>query len=405
MADVLSWVWYSLLRGVSGKARRALAERIGDPADILRASSRALRDCGLDEDELSALEDRDMTAAEQVIARCEELGVRILTVQDAVYPERLRNISDAPSVLYVKGRLPAVDCEAVIGVVGTRHASPYGIQMARTLGYGLAKGGAVVATGLAEGCDSAAAVGALMGGGRVIGVLGTAINEVYPAFNRQLFEDVAATGALVSEYAPGTPGNRRFFPMRNRIIAGLSLGVVVTEAPRGSGSLITARHALDYGRDVFAVPGNADAAGSRGSNELIQDGAKLCAKARDVLTEYARFFPDKLTLGDHRIPEERAVPETPVSDAPEKPPKTEIPKPKRLIENAPKLENQLSALSETQLKIVSAMNKPSMHIDDIIDLSGLPASTVLAEMTLLQIKGYVEQGSGKRFTLKITKRG
>ena len=244
-----------------------------------------------------------------------------------------------------------------------------------------------------------------MGGGRVIGVLGTAIDEVYPPFNRRLFEDVAATGALVSEYAPGTPGSRRFFPMRNRIIAGLSLGVVVAEAPRGSGALITAKHALDYGRDVFAVPGNADAAGSRGSNELIQDGARLCVKARDVLSEYARFFPEKLTVGEHSIPEERSIPDMPADAVQEKPPKPEIPKPKRLIESAPRLEEQLSALSETQLKIVSVMNKTSMHIDDIIDISGLPASTVLAEMTLLQIKGYVEQGSGKRFTLKIMKRG
>lgn len=421
MSELIYWVWFSSLRGLRVVFLRELMRRFGDPKAVFLAEQRALTECGASAEELDRLlEQRELKTAGQIISRCEELGVSILTLQDAAYPSRLRGIPDPPCVLYIRGRLPDVDSEAAIAVVGTRRSTPYGDKMARELGYGLTKGGGLVISGLAEGVDSCAAQGALMAGGRVIGVLGTAINEIYPRFNAPLFDDVAATGALVSEYPPDTEGSRKFFPARNRIMAGLSVGVAVVEAPARSGALITASRAADYGRDVFAVPGNADAPNSRGTNALIRDGAHLIENASQILEEYENRFRDKLKPdAELRVPKEMAEPKSPHS---EKRPvqqksgredgtgffKLRVPVRHGKADGAgtpPKLSEQLEGLSEQQLKIVSVMTKPSMHIDDIIDLSQLPASVVLSELTLLQIKGFVAQAGGKRFTLKITKRG
>ena len=421
MSDLISWIWYASLQGLRYETRRALREQIGAADEIFRAPPESIYRCCASKAEAQTLLEHDLTQAERIIARCEEENIDILTVQDAGYPARLRNIPDPPEVLYIRGRLPDMDSEAAVAIVGTRSCTPYGEQVSRNLGYGVAACGGLVVTGLAGGCDSAAAHGALMAGGRVVGVLGTAINEVYPAYNRELFNDVAAVGAIISEYPPDTPGNARFFPIRNRIIAALSLAAVVTEAPRHSGALITARRALDYGRDVFAVPGNVDAESSRGSNDLLLEGARICLKAWDVLSDYEGLYPDKLfNAREQTVPSGRHIPAEPKSErvkpkiAPhqkaEKAEKPEEPengkKPEKREKSPPRdLEAQLKTLSEPQLRIVSVMTKPSMHIDDIIDLSGLSASTVLAEMTLLQIKGVIAQESGKRFTLKITKRG
>lgn len=421
MSELIYWVWFSSLRGLRTVLLRELLRRLGGPKAVFLAEERALTDCGASPAELETLlRQRELKSAGEIISNCEQQGVAILTLQDAAYPARLRAIPDPPWVLYVRGRLPDVDSEAAIAIVGTRRSSPYGDKMARELGYGVTKGGGLVISGLAEGVDSGAAQGALMAGGRVIGVLGTAIDEVYPRFNRALFDDVAATGALVSEYPPGAKGSRGYFPARNRIMAGLAVGVVVVEAPVRSGALISAHRAADYGRDVFAVPGNADAANSRGTNALIRDGARLVENAGQILEEYENRFRDKLKPDERlAVPPELAAPKPPHGEKPpaEKPARREegegffklrVPTRRKKAENEnppPKLAAQLEGLSEIQLKIVSVMEKPSMHVDDIIDLTQLPASAVLAELTLLQIKGFVAQDGGKRFTLKIAKRG
>lgn len=421
MSELVYWIWFSSLRGLRTVLLREFLRRFGDPKAVFLAEERALSECGASAEELDRLlEQRELKTAGQIISRCGELGIGLLTMQDAAYPARLRGIPDPPCVLYVRGRLPDVDSEAAIAVVGTRRSTPYGDKMARELGYGITKGGGLVISGLAEGVDSCAAQGALMAGGRVVGVLGTAINEVFPRFNAALFDDVAAVGALVSEYPPDAEGHRRFFPARNRIMAALSVGIVVVEAPARSGALITASRAADYGRDVFAVPGNADAPNSRGTNSLIRDGARLVENAGQILEEYENRFRDKLKPdGRLEVPRELAEPKAPHSEKPVRPKKAaredgegffklRVPvrgKTAGGVSGAPKLSRQLEGLNEDQLKIVSVMTKPSMHIDDIIDLSQLPAAVVLSEMTLLQIKGFVAQEGGKRFTLNITKRG
>lgn len=419
MANLEYWIWFSSLRGLRARTRRALLDAFGSPRDVFFADRRELARLELSPTELEAFAQRDLHAADAVLARCEELDVRVLTMQDALYPQRLRAIPEPPAVLYVSGRLPDVDSEPVVALVGTRRSSPYGDKMARSIAYELAAKGAVVATGLAGGIDSRAAEGALMAGGRVIGVLGVAINDVYPRWNGRLYDDVRAAGALVSEYPPDAKGSGAWFPMRNRILAGLSLGVAVCEAPERSGALITAHRALDYGRDVFAVPGNADAAGFRGSNNLLREGAILVESGADILREYAARFPDKLRLeADGKIPEDAAIPEETrrAEEAERKAKKSDGPgmgflklraptKRRKQAEAAavPAIADQLAGLTENQLRIVGVMEKPDMHVDDIIDLSGLPASAVLSELTILQIKGFVAQGPGKRFTLNITK--
>lgn len=408
--SLVHWIWFAEKR-LNYKKEKALLERWSDPVNIFYAQSDELGKMGIEGEELEKLLSKDLRAAEDIIGRCAEKNIAIITIQDAVYPQRLKNIADPPCVLYVKGHLPSVDTEPVIAVVGTRKCSLYGEKITRDISYEMAAKGAIICTGLAEGIDSRAAEAALMAEGRVIGVLGTAIDEVFPRFNRGLFEDVAARGAIISEYAPGYPGSRLAFPMRNRIIAGLSLAVVVPEAPVRSGALITVRHALENGRDVFAVPSNADSAEGRGSNTLIQEGAGLVMRGWDVLREYKELFPDKISeKGPEKIPEQRYIPEEKTKSPEEAKPlkeepgkgffKFRVPVRKAKKEN---LASQLSGLSENQLKIVAVMTKPSMHVDDIIDLSAMPASLVLSELTMLQIKGFVSQESGKRFTLNITK--
>ena len=430
VSDLEYWIWFAGLRRLRSVTRTALLDRFASPKGIWFAEKSELgRIPGITQEELDALAERSTGDIARILRRCEEESVQILTMQDALYPARLRNIPDPPYVLYVKGRLPAVDTEPVIAIVGTRNSTPYGDKMARSIGYEIAARGGIVTTGLAGGIDSRAAEGALMAGGTVIGVLGVAINEVYPRYNTALYADVQASGALISEYPPDAKGSGAWFPQRNRIIAALSLGVVVAEAPLKSGALITAHKALDYGRDVFAVPANADAENSRGCNLLLREGAVLTENGWDVLKEYEALYPERIrrdVSGD--VPKEYAVPgrtkaaeqakaAEKQAEKPAEEPKSpldmvtrgflkfRVPSRKQEAEQAAAtpLQAQLSGLTEQQLKLVSVMNEPSIHVDDLIAASGLTPAVVLSELTMLQIKGFVVQEPGKRFTLNIRK--
>lgn len=420
MSTIKYWVWLSTLHSVTPRMRNSLLEHFAGIDELYFSTREELKRVeGIDSKTIDTVMQKDTTAANKIIDECEHLRVGIITLQDAQYPRRLMQIFDPPAVLYVKGKLPAIDEEPAIAIVGTRKASPYGIKMAQRIGYEITKCGGLVVTGLAAGVDSAGALGALRAGGRCIGVLGTGIDVVYPSFNRSLFDDVTAAGAILSEYPPGAPVDKRFFPQRNRIIAGLSVGVTIIEAPRKSGSLITAGQALEQGRDVFVVPGNADAPNCVGSNELIRDGAKAVTTGWDIIGEYEGLYPykiSKVTGEAAKIPQESE----PIAEKPEKKVlgvsretgegfyKLRVPTEKKIIDkqNAKEyidLEGQFSKLTQQQLKIVTVMEKPSMHVDDIIDLSKLPAATVLSELTVLQIQGYVCQERGKRFSLNIAK--
>ena len=319
-------------------------------------------------------------------------------MNEDIYPERLRNIHLPPAVIYVKGKLPDIDAEPAIAVIGTRKATPYGIKMGMRMGYEIAKCGATVISGLTMGIDSAAAEGALLADGRVIGVLGLPHELDKSRFS----QDVVMHGALVSEYAPGTKPYGSFFRARNRITSGLSLGVAVVEAPLKSGTRLFVNEAADQGKEIFAVPGNADQPNCEGTNLLIKEGAKPVTNGWEVVSEFAALYPGKVRKVEFEMPS-GVIPKA--ESAPRKEPRAEK-STKKVVDKAPDaayidLQKQLESLSPSQLKIIGAMDEASIHVDTIIERSGLAPAKVLAELTLLQIKGYVRQETGKRFTLNI----
>ena len=386
MSALKYWLWLTELPGLTNQTRLALLRHFPTPEDVYYADpEEVLLTEGITREQAKLLEDKDCSGADRILADCQRLDLDLLTIQDAGYPNRLRNIYDPPCLLYVRGRLPAFDDEASIAVVGTRDCTPYGVSCAEKLGYGLAAGGAVVVSGLARGVDSAALRGALRAGGTVTAVLGNGLDVVYPPENQYLYEDVAAAGALVSEYPPGTPPEAKHFPVRNRIMSGLCLGTLVVEAPARSGALITAGTALEQGRDVFAVPGPIDAPASVGCNRLIRDGAGLVSDAWDILGEYEPRFPDKLRREGAR--------ETPAVLGYQARQKTE-PKP---VPPSVSLSRNDYSLTDDQICLLRALTEEPMLVDDLIELTDIPTRRVLSALTVLEIEHLVTQHSGKRY--------
>ncbi len=394
------WVWLAELPGLKGPARLALLRHFGSPEDLFFADREELllaEDVPPGQAELAL--NRDLSAADRILADCQRLGQRILTIQDAGYPQRLRNIFDPPLVLYVKGRMPVIDEEAAVAVVGTRDCTPYGTASAERLSQELAACGAVVVTGLARGVDSAAARGALRAGGTVVGVTGSGLDVVYPPENGDLYADVAAAGVLLSEYPPGSPPDKHHFPARNRIMSGLSVASLVVEAPDRSGALITARLALEQGREVYAVPGPISAPASTGCNRLIRDGAGLAAEGWDILRDFQERFPEKLRPAGElpawtplparrrAAPEPRRRPEAAL--APEKGPSLRTVSPEGLTDDQAALLGILAAEEPAQ-------------VDGLIQATGIPARRVSSALTMLEIDGMVRQHSGKRYTRLVT---
>jgi DNA processing protein len=355
----------NLIEHVGPVRVRQLLEYFGDAPTILAASRQRLlqvRNIG-DEvaDAIASWEKTIDLAAE--LKRIEEFGCRILTQEDEEYPELLRQIYDPPVVLYVKGKLLAKDKNSV-ALVGSRLTTNYGIEVARKLAYQLAYLGVTVVSGGARGIDSAAHQGALSGKGRTIAVLGTGINLIWPAENRELFERIAANGALITQFPFNRPGDKQSFPIRNRIVAGMTLGTVVVEANLTSGALITANFATEYGRQVFAVPGRIDSPRSKGCHDLIKKGAKLCEGAEDILSEFEYLFPPS-----NRPP---SAAETGILPAIE--------------------------LSENEQKVYDTLSNEEVGIDDIIRSSGLPSSAVSVALLSLEMKRVVRQLPGKIFS-------
>lgn len=423
MSMLKYWVWLSAITGIRSTKKNELLDHFGDPEGIYFAPDAELLQFLENKSEQQALRQRGLEKAEYIIERCHALGVHLLTQQDAIYPERLRHIYDPPIVLYVRGNLPVLDAEAAIALVGTRRCTPYGVKMALQFGYEITKYGGLLVSGLAAGIDGAGAKGALRAGGSCVGVLGTAIDEVYPRENEKLFQDVLSCGALISEYYPGYPLAPGNFPMRNRILSGISCGVLLIEAPKHSGALITANRALEQGRDVFVVPGNLDAPASAGSNALMKDAAKPVVCVADILEEYTPLFPDKMKhikraatapnmehMVSNSLPEQVSG-KTNIHVNSRKKGKGAVnfseSSTKKVIDKDSDrdyidLEKVLAGLSEMQLKIVAVMEAPSMHVDDIIEKSALPTATVLSELTMMEISGIVLQEPGKRFSLNLT---
>ena len=391
MAALEYWLWLSAA-DVGPRAKTALVQCFGDAEQAFHASNGAFFHVpGVSKQEARILEKRDIRAAERILADCEEQKLQILTLQDARYPTRLKNIPAPPVVLYVKGRLPEVDREAVVALIGTRRASEYGRRMGRELAMQIGRGGGVVLSLLTAGVDEEVAKGALRAHCGVIGVLGTPI-EGEKTF---LARDVAEKGALVSEYPPGTRAQKRFFRERNRVAAGLSAGVVVVEAPEKSGALLFADEAAEQGREIFAVPGNVGETNSAGTLSLLKNGARLITCGQDVLEDLAPLFPGKLRMDGAAPTIEEEADET----AEEKK-EVDTEKPQGYID----LRTQLQNLDEEELQIVAAIEKGASHMDDIIDRTGLPTWKVLSKLTKLSIERYLIMRPGKFYELNITKK-
>ena len=399
MASIKYWVWLSAQTGVSPAAKAALLRHYGDAETAFFAPAGEFgRIKGISAGDAAVLESRDMSRVEDILAGCRQLDIRPVTMQDADYPERLRNIFAPPAVIYVKGKLPELDDEAAIAVIGTRKASPYGLKMGSRLAFEIVRCGGIVISGLTSGIDAAAARGALLADGVCIGVLGTS----HDMEKGSLARDVCVKGALISEYPPGTQPLRSHFRDRNRISAGLSVGVTVVEAPEKSGALLFAAEANDQGKEIFAVPGNADAPNSAGTIALMQEGAKPVRTGWDILCEFADLFPGKLRQAEAAEMPENGKNHAETGEKEPEDAKKGIDKEKS--RGYIDLKEQLARLSEEQLKIISAIDKGASHIDDVIENTGLSTPKVLAQLTVLEIKGFIRREPGKRISLNTAKK-
>ncbi len=297
--DLKEWIWLANLKGIITRKKVELLRIFNSPAEIYRADAVELAKTGiLSRDNINAiLSARHREAADRAIEEIHRKDIDVVTLNSSTYPELLKNICDPPICLYVKGKL-AADVLAV-AVVGSRRASGYGLSLARKISGELAQNSICVVSGMARGIDTAAHQGALSVNGRTIAVLGCGLDMVYPPENKKLMESIIENGAVISEYPPGAEPAPHHFPVRNRIVSGMSVGVLVVEAGERSGSLITARLALEQGRDVYALPGNVVSVNSKGTNKLIQDGAKLVTSVQDILEElhWYKHFDTENTPG------------------------------------------------------------------------------------------------------------
>ena len=403
MSNLKYWLWLSGRKGIAGQVGMRVLNHFGSPERIYFSDLEEYRMIdGLSEIAVKSLADKSLDGADRILGDCDRLGIQLLTMQDASYPERLAAIHQPPMVLYTKGRPVAFDEEVAIGIVGTRDATAYGAWAAAKLSMDLTRSGALVVSGMAQGIDAAAVRGALKAGGPVVSVLAGGIDVIYPREHRGLYEDVAVAGTLISEYPPGTEHRGGQFPIRNRIISGLSVGVIAVESKRYGGTMHTVSHALEQNRDVFAVPGPIGAEQSEGTNRLIQEGsAKLILDASDVLCEYLDLYPGKLGTKDPLEPEAEKQRLEEVTLA--------VSKPEQKKENHEKVIDSLpqqdyidwqdckTKLTDDQQAVLLALGGKTLRPDDLVELTQLPARRILSSLTILQIQGYVAEESGKRF--------
>ena len=398
MANLKYFLWLTQRKGFQPGEIGALLSRFGTPEGVYFAQREEYDALGLTEGKKRVLEEKSLAGAEKILEDCDRLGIHIMTIQDADYPERLAQIYDPPCVLYRIGKPLNVDDRLTVGVVGARNCTPYGEDLAGRLGLELARSGVTLVSGMARGIDAAGLHGALKGGGSVISVLAGGLDVIYPRENESLYQDVKAVGTLLSEYPPGTENAGHHFPARNRILSGLSMGVAVVEAGEPSGALITARHALEQDREVFAFPGPVGAAASLGANRLIQRGeAKLILSAADILEEFRLLFPGKVCL---QPPLEEAEAKERLEGRPEAPAR-EREEARELDKSAGRAYISLSddpeAFTDDERDILLAIRHKSLTADDISEQTQIPARRVLSALTMLQLRSLVEERPGKRF--------
>ncbi len=356
MSDKRYWIAFNLVKGIGAVRLQALKDHFGDLAIAWQAPLDALQAAGLSSKLAERVAQiRKSVDLEAYQAKLAAQGISVLTWEDELYPLRLKEIDQPPPVLYVRGSLTTEDAWAV-AVVGTRRVSAYGRQVTEEMAAFLAVNGVTVVSGLARGVDAISHQSALKAGGRTIAVLGSGVDRIYPPEHAQLAGKIIASGAVVSDYAPGTPPEASNFPPRNRIISGLTLATVVVEAGETSGALITAQFAVDQGRDVFAVPGNILAPQSKGTNRLIAQGAHPLLSGRDLLE----------ALNLTRVAEQRVVRKALPGD-------------------------------EIETKLMNVLTHEPLHMDEIRNQTGLPIERVSAALAMMELKGLVRQVGGMNY--------
>jgi DNA processing protein len=350
------WVGFNLVKGIGAVRFHALLDTFGDAASAWQAPPEALIAAGLSQKiTTNLLKIRAQIDLDQIWNNIQAKGIRVLTWEDESYPRYLREIDQPPPVLYLLGGF-IPDDDWAVAIVGTRRVTAYGRQVAEEVAATLARSGVTVVSGLARGIDAVAHQAALNAGGRTLAVLGSGVDCIYPPEHRKLAERIAAQGALVSDYAPGTPPEASNFPPRNRIISGLARAVVVVEAGLDSGALITASFAAEQGREVFSVPGNINAPQSQGTNRLIRDGARPLLSPQDILE----------LLNLNMATEQRTARAILPADA-----------------------------GEAQL--LTVLNRQPLHVDEIRSQTGMPIEKVTATLALMELKGMVRQVGGMSY--------
>lgn len=356
--DIL--IWLNNLRGINNRYIEYLDDSFEDLSDVWNMNpAEIMKIDGIGKTlKESMVSNRSEKLYEKIIETAQKKGIDIITIRDREYPNSLRTIPDAPRVLYVKGKLEKRD-EISISIVGPRKASGYGLWVAETLSREISRLGITVVSGMALGVDAASHMASLDAGGRTIAVLGTGADVVYPSKNRHIYERIVKSGAVISEFPLGSKGLPYRFPQRNRIVSGLSLGTVIIEAGERSGTLTTVQHGLDQGKDIFAVPGNINSVYSRGTNTLIQDGAKLVKGVDDILCEISEL--------------------------------------KSILEKS-ETRKEVS-LSDVEKKIVEMIALEPQGIESIAVESGQTVSSVMGILTVLELKGKVRKTKGGIFTV------
>ena len=399
MAELEYWLWLTTRKGLGPAGALTVLDHFITPERAFYGEKEDFDALPLSPFARQSLLDKSMDEPNKILGDCDQLGLRIMTFQDADYPQRLRQISVPPAVLYIKGKVFRFDEEPAIAVVGMRKCSLRGREWAERFGMELASSGALVVSGIAEGIDSSAITGALRGGGPVVSLLAGGADKIFPRESRFLYEDVAAAGALISEYPPGTPHKGDHFNPRNRILSGLSLGVLAVECATTGGTMLTVNHALNQGREVFAVPIGLDEQSARGTNRLIHDcKAKLVENARDILEDFVDLFPAKLSALAPLSPEvaRARLSGEDKPQAVQKAPKEQKEAPAPSREVVPR-DQQKSRFTDDELAILAAASKAALTADEVVEKTQIPAKRVLSALTMLQLQGAVEERPGRRY--------
>ncbi len=390
MERMLHWLWLTNIPGIKNTDINAIMEHF-DTVDDVFAANDFSGIPGLKPIIKTELKNKSLKTVESILNRTQQIGAEILTFDNPRFPDLLRQIDNPPYVLYVSGEIMKWDRLLTIGVVGTRSCTDYGIAATKHICPGLAENGVTIVSGLARGIDTVAAISALNAGAKTIAVLGCGLDIAYPPENADIMKDIKEHGAIISEYPPGTEPKRGNFPQRNRIISGLSRGVLVAEAPKGSGALITAKYALEQGKDVFAVPGSIFKENSAGTNALLCNMAKPATCSGDILAEYSY----EITHMKLEKPEKTAVGkifgkthEEPCGD----------------VNNEIKIsltDKKYAALSENEKAVMMLLNEGNMHIDDIKRRSGVDVSELMSVLSMLEFGGFIQKIPGNCYKINI----